>query len=160
MDALSRFATLTNRYVSIQERTKRFISDLWRLIRLLEHDISYEEERTGIFNVTNSNYSLLARQLRIRRDNLAATISKLGHVLINRQRCRMFAALLLYCRDRNDTSSLHQILPASPSKTGKWFSLSSGTNAAFGMVLASSRPCSNGTSWSLMLWETIVGTLT
>lgn len=77
MDALSRFETLTNRYVSIQERTKRLISDLRRLIQLLEHDINYEEERTGIYDLTDSNYSILARQLRGRRDNLAITISRL-----------------------------------------------------------------------------------
>ena len=77
MDSLSRFATLTNRYLTTQERTKRFVSDLRRLIGLLEHDINYEEERTGISDRANSNYSVLARQLRSRRDNLVATIRSL-----------------------------------------------------------------------------------
>jgi len=77
MDSLSRFETLTNRYVTIHERTKGLISDLRRLIRLLEHDINHEEERTGISDLTNSDYSALARRSRGRRDNLVATIRKL-----------------------------------------------------------------------------------
>jgi hypothetical protein len=77
MDALFNFETLTNRYLTIQERTNRLVSDLRRLIQLLEHDINYEEVRTGIADIANSNYSVLARQLRGRRDNLAATICKL-----------------------------------------------------------------------------------
>jgi hypothetical protein len=77
MDSLSRFETLTERYLAIHERTKRLASDLRRLIPLLEHDINYEEARTGISDLTNSNYSALARQLRGRRDNLTATICKL-----------------------------------------------------------------------------------
>jgi ABC-type transporter Mla subunit MlaD len=77
MDTLSRFETLTNRRVQIQERAERLVSDLRRLVHLLECNIDNEEERTGIFDRANSNYSVTARQLRARRDNLAATISKL-----------------------------------------------------------------------------------
>jgi ABC-type transporter Mla subunit MlaD len=77
MDTLSRFETLTNRRVQIQERAERLVSDLRRLVHLLEYNIDNEEERTGIFDRANSNYSVTARQLRARRDNLAATISKL-----------------------------------------------------------------------------------
>lgn len=77
METLSRFETLTSRRVQIQERAERLVSDLRRLVHLLECDIDSEEERTGIFDRANSNYSVTARQLRARRDNLAATISKL-----------------------------------------------------------------------------------
>ena len=77
MDTLSRFETLTNRRVQIRERAERLVSDLRRLVHLLECNIDNEEERTGIFDRANSNYSVTARQLRARRDNLAATISKL-----------------------------------------------------------------------------------
>jgi flagellar FliJ protein len=77
MATVSRFETLTNRHVAMQERTKRLVSDLRRLVRLLEHDINYEEQRTGISDLANSNYSVAARQFRTRRDNLAATISEL-----------------------------------------------------------------------------------
>ena len=81
MDDVSRFETLTNRNVLIQERTKRFISDLRRLVRLLEVDIEVEEERTGILDLTNMNYPVLARKLRVRRENLTATISRLEGTL-------------------------------------------------------------------------------
>jgi hypothetical protein len=77
MATLSRFETLTNRRVQIQERTERLASDLLRLIQLLDSNIEFEEERTGVFDLKNPNYSVTARQLRTRRDNLAATISKL-----------------------------------------------------------------------------------
>jgi hypothetical protein len=77
MTNLSRFETLTNRSVQIQERTKRLASDLQRLIQLLDCNIEFEEERTGVFDLTNPNYSVIARQLRTRRDNLAVTVFKL-----------------------------------------------------------------------------------
>jgi hypothetical protein len=77
MSTLSRFETLTNRRVQIQERTERLASDLLRLIQLLDSNIEFEEECTGVFDLTSPNYSVTARQLRTRRDNLAATISKL-----------------------------------------------------------------------------------
>jgi hypothetical protein len=77
MATLSRFETLSNRRVQIQQRTERLVSDLHRLIQLLDCNIEFEEDRTGIFDLTNSNYSVTARQFRIRRDNLASTISKL-----------------------------------------------------------------------------------
>jgi hypothetical protein len=48
-----------------------------RLVQLLKVDIEFEEERTGISDPMNSNYSDLARKLRARRDNLIATISGL-----------------------------------------------------------------------------------
>jgi hypothetical protein len=77
MRTVSRFETLTNRHVLLQKRTDRFISDLRRLVQLLEADIEFDEERTGISDPANSNYSDLARKLRARRDNLIATISRL-----------------------------------------------------------------------------------
>ncbi len=81
MRNVSRFETLTKRNVLIQERTKRFISDLQRLVQLLEANINIEEERTGIFDLTNPDYSVAARQLRARRENLTGTISRLEATL-------------------------------------------------------------------------------
>jgi hypothetical protein len=81
MDDVSRFETLTNRNVLFQERTKRFISDLRRLVQLLDVDLETEEERTGILDPTNMNYPVLARKLRVRRENLTATISRLEGTL-------------------------------------------------------------------------------
>ena len=63
--------------IAVQETTRRFIGDLRRLARLLDNDINFEEERTGIFDPANSAYSVTARQLRARRENLAATIFEL-----------------------------------------------------------------------------------
>jgi hypothetical protein len=81
MGAVSRFETLTKRSVLIQERTKRFISDLRRLVQLLDADINIEEERVGIFDLTNPDYSVAARQLRARRENLTDTIFRLEGTL-------------------------------------------------------------------------------
>jgi hypothetical protein len=63
--------------MAIQETTRKFIGDLRRLVRLLDNDIDFEEERTGISDPAASGYSVTARQLRARRDNLAATIFEL-----------------------------------------------------------------------------------
>ena len=53
------------------------ISDLrWR-VQLLDSDIQDEEKRTGISNVSNTAYPILARNLRTRRGNLLATITML-----------------------------------------------------------------------------------
>lgn len=77
MGNVSRFETLTNRNVLVQERTKRFISDLRHLVQLLETNITIEEQRTGVFDPMNPNYSASARELWARRENLTATISRL-----------------------------------------------------------------------------------
>jgi hypothetical protein len=77
MTSSSPFETLTNRRVQIQERTYKLVSDLRSLVLLLDCNIESEEERTGCFDVSSSNYSITARQLRTRRNNLVATISKL-----------------------------------------------------------------------------------
>lgn len=58
------------------------ISDLrWR-VQLLDSDIQDEEKRTGISNVSNTAYPILARNLRTRRDNLLATITMLDSRLV------------------------------------------------------------------------------
>lgn len=59
---------------AMQGTAERFIGNLRRLVLLLDHNIIYEEELTGIFDLADSKYSVTARQLRARRDNLAATI--------------------------------------------------------------------------------------
>ena len=63
--------------IAIHETTKRFIAESRRLVRSLDNDINFEEERTGISDPANSGYSVTARQLRARRENLAATIFEL-----------------------------------------------------------------------------------
>ena len=46
-------------------------------VQLLDAHIQDEEKRTGISNVSNTAYPILARNLRTRRDNLLATITML-----------------------------------------------------------------------------------
>ena len=58
-------------------KLQALIADLrWR-VQLLGSDIQEEEKRTGISNVSDSAYPILARNLRTRRDNLLATITML-----------------------------------------------------------------------------------
>jgi hypothetical protein len=80
MSNVSRFETLTKRHVQIQKTTKKFIFDLQRMAQLLEADINIEEERTGVFDLRRPDYSPAARQLRVRHDNLKATIFRLEQI--------------------------------------------------------------------------------
>lgn len=50
------------------------ISDLWSRVDLLNSDILEEETRSGVFDVRQPTYPLLALNLRARRDNLLSTI--------------------------------------------------------------------------------------
>jgi hypothetical protein len=56
---------------------RQMISDLDRLIRLLDCDIATEEERSRVFDPVDPAYSILARTLTTRRDNLKNTITLL-----------------------------------------------------------------------------------
>jgi len=53
------------------------IGDLRRSVAALTADIEHEEMRSGVRNVTNPTYPVLARSLRVRRENIAATIASL-----------------------------------------------------------------------------------
>ena len=53
------------------------IGDLWRSVEVLTADIEHEEMRSGVRNVADPNYPVLARSLRARRENLGATIASL-----------------------------------------------------------------------------------
>ena len=53
------------------------IADLHRHVQLIEADIRAEEEHSNVFDYSSAMYPVLARQLRLRRDNLLATISVL-----------------------------------------------------------------------------------
>jgi hypothetical protein len=76
MQRTSRLETLLNHPRSAM-KLQALIADLrWR-VQLLDCDIKDEEKRTGISNVSNSAYPILARNLRTRRDNLLATITML-----------------------------------------------------------------------------------
>ena len=51
------------------------VAHLQRRIDMMEPDLAHEEERTRVQDVAHPTYSILARNLRGRRDNLLATIA-------------------------------------------------------------------------------------
>ena len=53
------------------------IGDLWRSVEVLTADIEHEEMCSGVHNVADPNYPVLARSLRARRENIGATIASL-----------------------------------------------------------------------------------
>jgi hypothetical protein len=55
----------------------RLISDLDRLVRILDCDIATEEERARVSDRSDAVYPILARTLAARRDNLRDTITAL-----------------------------------------------------------------------------------
>ncbi len=56
---------------------RKMIVDIDRNVRLLDCDITTEEERVGISDRSNAAYPILARMLAARRDNLKDTITAL-----------------------------------------------------------------------------------
>jgi septation ring formation regulator EzrA len=59
------------------EKIRKMIGDLDRSVQLLNCDIANEEEWTRISDRSDAAYSLLARMLAARRDNLRETIAAL-----------------------------------------------------------------------------------
>ena len=55
-------------------KLRPLIADLHLQVHFLDQGIHDEEQRTGIFDVADVTYPMLARTLRARRDNLMATI--------------------------------------------------------------------------------------
>ena len=58
-------------------RIATLIRDLSRLVEILTADIEHEERRSGVRDLADRNYPVLARNLRARRDNMCATIATL-----------------------------------------------------------------------------------
>jgi hypothetical protein len=79
MQLISRFDTPGDLRTTVKLRA--LVADLRLRCEVLDSDIHDEEQRTGIFDVTSIAYPILARNLRVRRDNLLATIRVLeGHL--------------------------------------------------------------------------------
>jgi hypothetical protein len=53
------------------------IANLRRSVELLTFDIDFEEQRARVRDLSDPAYPILARQLRVRRDNLNTTIAAL-----------------------------------------------------------------------------------
>jgi hypothetical protein len=60
------------------------ISDLDRVVRILDSHIATEEERAGVSDPFNGAYPVLARSLTARRGNLKRTIAALEERLASR----------------------------------------------------------------------------
>jgi len=55
-------------------KLRTLVADLHSQVQFLDQGINDEEQRAGMFDVTDFAYPILARTLRARRDNLLATI--------------------------------------------------------------------------------------
>ncbi len=76
MYPISRFETRPNDLRATM-KLRALVAELHVRIQFLDTDIHNEEQRTGIFDVAIVAYPILARNLRVRRDNLLATIKVL-----------------------------------------------------------------------------------
>jgi hypothetical protein len=59
------------------KKTQTLISDIGRVVQILNLDIADEEEKARVFDRSQAEYPLLARTLATRRDNLKGTIAAL-----------------------------------------------------------------------------------
>ena len=58
-------------------QSKALITDLCRLVDVLNVDIDFREQEAGVTDLARPEYPALARTMRARRDNLLETISAL-----------------------------------------------------------------------------------
>jgi hypothetical protein len=56
------------------------IGDLSRKVAILTDDIAHEEARAGVRDLSDPAYPVLARSLRVRRDNIVATMALLENL--------------------------------------------------------------------------------
>jgi hypothetical protein len=79
-----RFGTEVEAAATAAAQIKTLIDSISRCAQLLNYDIETEEERTRCRDCSDPAYSILARSLTARRDNLAATTAalqvRLAHV--------------------------------------------------------------------------------
>lgn len=77
MDIQARFETTRESAVREVAVISKILADLVRTVELIESEIAAEEERTGVSDRSDAKYSILARTLTERRDNLKMTIAAL-----------------------------------------------------------------------------------
>jgi hypothetical protein len=58
-------------------RLRALIADLSQRVHMLDCDMAAEEERCGVFDRSDAQYSMLARTIAARSENLKATITAL-----------------------------------------------------------------------------------
>ncbi len=69
--------TLRGTAVANRLQIATLIESLLRSVELLTVDIEHEEVRVGVRDLSDPAYSVLARSLRSRRENISATIASL-----------------------------------------------------------------------------------
>ena len=74
-------------------KIRKMIGDLDRSVKLLNCDVASEEERTRISDRSDAAYSILARMLAIRCNNLRNTIAALERRLPRPDQAEMVAEL-------------------------------------------------------------------
>ena len=79
MHKMTHFRTQLNDHRTTMKLVKlrALVADLHSQVHFLDQGIHDEEQRTGMFDVADFAYLILARTLRARRDNLLATIGLL-----------------------------------------------------------------------------------
>ena len=75
MNNLNRPGISTSRQAAV---IRSMVEDFERTIQILQIDICTEEERVRVFDKADPLYSVLARTLTSRRDNLIVTVADLG----------------------------------------------------------------------------------
>jgi hypothetical protein len=73
MQPISRFETRASD-VRATMKLRALVAELRSQVQYFDNDIRDEEQRTGIFDLNDITYPILARNLRTRRENLLATI--------------------------------------------------------------------------------------
>jgi hypothetical protein len=74
---MRQFETFTEQSLNPTLRLSGFIAELRGSVQSIDAVIQVEEERSNAFHLSSATHSSLARQLRLRRQNLIATISLL-----------------------------------------------------------------------------------
>jgi hypothetical protein len=71
------FETLRGTAATNELHIATLVANLSRSVEILTADIEHEEARAGVRDVLDPTYPVLARSLRVRRDNLMDTIALL-----------------------------------------------------------------------------------
>ena len=71
------FNMVSNIGLTEAARISSLISGLDRTVQIIDADIAHEEKAAGRFDLSDAAYPIVARILRVRRDNLAKTIASL-----------------------------------------------------------------------------------
>jgi hypothetical protein len=85
------FGTATAAREALQ--TRGLITDINRVVQILDGDIAAEEEQARIFDRTRAEYPILARTMATRRDNLLNTITALEQRLSKLDQAELVAEL-------------------------------------------------------------------